>query len=59
MKQQYLEALQERIDELLLESKIAKDNLDAEKFASIANHILGMYEAKEIIMKTYNKIDEE
>jgi len=59
MKHQYLEALQERIDELLLETKKAKEDGDINEFSRVANNILGMFEAKEIIMKTYNKTEVE
>ena len=59
MKQQYLEALQDKIDSYTSELEEIVKRKDFDKHSHLVNRLLGLYEAKEIIMKTYNKIYEE
>ena len=58
MKHQYLEALQDKIDIYTAELECVVKRKDFDKHSQLVNRLLGLYEAKEIIMKTYNKTDE-
>ena len=59
MKHQYLEALQDKIDIYTNELEDIVKRKDFDKHSQLVNRLLGLYEAKEIIMKTYNKTEVE